>query len=201
MSVYKCFFFKHMAVTLFDIIKHGLINVGDSIEFYFKQYYFTAKILRGGLLSECRMKRPNSNSYENILSHVSSFSSLTAFTEACLQDILEEYYTRYSSWKRVTHCETKQSMGEIRDRCKLLTNTVKQEDISELYKEINRLQTIVTEMGTYLKRNGKFKKKWNIVVMKKDEKKKQVKVKKRKIEDREAHTNIQDMMLQNNLTL
>lgn len=189
-----------MAVTLFDIIKHGLINVGDSIEFYFKQYYFTAKILRGGLLSECRMKRPNSAAFENILTHVTSFSSLTAFTEACLQDILEEYYTRYSSWKRVTHCETKQSMGEIRDRCKMLSSTVKQEDISELYKEIYRLQKIVTEMGCFLKEKGTFKKEWNIV-MKKEEKKKHVKIKKRKIEDREAHTNIQDMMMKTDIKL
>ena len=183
-----------MTITLLDIIKSGLINVGDSVEFTFKKYYFSAKIIRGGLLSECKMRRPNSLTLEPILEHVTSFSSLTAFTEACLQDILEEYYTRYSSWKRVTHLETKQSMGEIRDRCKLTAGTVKSEDILELYKEIHRLQIIIDEMSTLLKEKGNFQKKWNVVMMKKQKTRKRI-LKKRKIENPEAYEKIQDMML------
>lgn len=201
MHVYKGFVLLQMTVTLLDIIKCGLVNEGDSVEFCFKQYYFTAKIIRGGLLSRCRMKKPNTNRYEDILTHVSSFSSLTAFTEACLQDILEEYYTRYSSWKRVSHCESKQSMGEIRDRCKLLNTKMKVDDISELYKEIFRLQEIICEMSEYMKEKGEFKQKWTIVTLKKEEKKKRPKKKKRKIQDTQAHASIQDMMLRDNFTL
>ncbi len=54
-----------------------------------------------------------------VLQSTIGFASLTAWTESCLQDLLEEYYTRYSSWKRVFTRRQKGSMSDLRDQCKL----------------------------------------------------------------------------------
>lgn len=187
---------KYMTATLYDIIKYKLLKIGDSIEFNFKGHYFRAKIQRGGLISQCTVYRPQSKDAEKILQHVSSFSSLTSWTEACLQDILEEYFTRYSSWKRVIHVETNQTMGELRDRCKLLNGRVKDSDISELYKEIYRLQTTIQEMSGVLKSNKLFRKKWSSVpFITVRENFKYKKVKKRKIENPNAFLKVQNLMM------
>ena len=42
--------------SLNDMILYGVIKVGDSIEFTFKSNHFKAKILRGGLIGECKLK-------------------------------------------------------------------------------------------------------------------------------------------------
>lgn len=136
------------------MLHYGVISANDTIEFTFKGNVFQAKLLDGGLVGDCKLKRIHDRQPSDILKNVTAFSSLTAWTEACLQDILEEYYTRYSSWKRVTHCESKRSMGELRDQCKLLDKKKKTEDVSELYKEIKRTHTIIREMTKFMKQKG-----------------------------------------------
>lgn len=136
------------------MLHYGVISANDTIEFTFKGNVFQAKLLDGGLVGDCKLKRIHDRQASDILKNVTAFSSLTAWTEACLQDILEEYYTRYSSWKRVTHCESKRSMGELRDQCKLLDKKKKTEDVSELYKEIKRTHTIIREMTQFIKKKG-----------------------------------------------
>jgi len=130
------------------MISLGVVSVGDTVEFTFKSNYFSAEILRGGLVGNCRMLRANARTSEKILQHTTAFSSLTAWTEACLQDILEEYYTRYSSWKRVTHKESRRSMADLRDSCKLFDK--KNEDSLEIHKELIRLQNTIDEMSAYI---------------------------------------------------
>ena len=151
-----------MSATLFDILKCNMINVGDSIQFTFKNHYFKAKIIRGGLISDCTVFKPCLKKVENILVQHSSFSSLTSWTEACLQEVLEEYFTRYSSWKRVYHIESGRTLGELRDRCKLLNATFKEQDNVELYKEIYRLQQTIKDMTIDSRKNNLFKNKWSI---------------------------------------
>lgn len=137
--------------SLADMIAHKVIAVGNKIEFTFKGNYFSAIIQRGGLINNCKMKRPHDQEAESILNQTIAFSSLTAWTEACLQDMMDEYYTRYSSWKRVVHHETKRSMGDLRDQCKLLDGNKKScEDSNELLKQIFRLQATVNEMNNYI---------------------------------------------------
>ena len=110
--------------TIQDMIEKKIVNVGDGIQFTFKGNTFYAKILRGGLIGDCRMSKTYSKEVVLLDRFVSAFSSLTAWTEAMLQDVLEEYYTRYSSWKRVTHSSTKRTMSDLRDLCKIhLKNT------------------------------------------------------------------------------
>ena len=93
--------------TLNDMLLAELIKIGDTIEFTFKGNTFRAKILRGGLIGKCQQQSIHDKEPVSVLETTVGFSSLTAWTESCLQDLLEEYYTRYSSWKRVYHRESK----------------------------------------------------------------------------------------------
>lgn len=185
-----------MTATLFDILKFKMISVGDTIEFSFKQHFFRAKIIRGGLIGQCTVFRPRTQTSETILKHHSSFSSLTSWTEACLQDILEEYFTRYSSWKRVYHVESGRTLGELRDRCKLLNGRLKEDDSVELYKEIYRLQRVIKDMSMVLKAKNLFQKKWEIApLVAVNEKIEYKKLKKRKIENVKAFQKVQKLMM------
>ena len=136
--------------SLQDMINFDVLKIGDTIEFTFKGNVFRAKILRGGIIGKCLHKSIHENDFKTTLQMTVGFSSLTAWTECCLQDVLEEYYTRYSSWKRVYHRESKRSMSDLRDQCKLKDTKRKQEDIVELYKEIFRLQGTIDEMNQYI---------------------------------------------------
>ena len=138
--------------TLNDMLLAELIKIGDTIEFTFKGNTFRAKILRGGLIGKCQQQSIHDKEPVSVLETTVGFSSLTAWTESCLQDLLEEYYTRYSSWKRVYHRESKRSMSDLRDQCKLKSTKRKHEDVAELYKEIFRLQTTIDEMNDHIDR-------------------------------------------------
>ena len=148
--VYKGSNHSQMA-TLNDMLLAELIKIGDTIEFTFKGNTFTAKILRGGLIGKCQQQTLHEDA-KDVLTNTVGFSSLTAWTESCLQDLLEEYYTRYSSWKRVFHRESKRSMSDLRDQCKLKDTKRKSDDVMELYKEIFRLQTTIDEMNDHIDR-------------------------------------------------
>ena len=156
-------------MSLTDMLYHKLIHHGDTVFFNFKGNNFSASILRGGLIGNCKMTTFDKTN--DILTGVTAFSSLTAWTEACLQDVLEEYYTRYSSWKRVSHKESKRSMGDLRDQCKLLSKKRKRdEEVPELYKEIYRLQQTIVNMKKHIDKweSGvtPVKKNWEVVSIK-----------------------------------
>jgi len=158
-------------MSLSDMLHHKLVHENDTVFFTFKGNHFTAKILRGGLIGSCEITTCGKT--RKILEGVTAFTSLTAWTEACLQDVLEEYYTRYSSWKRVNHKESKRSMGDLRDQCKLLTKKRKREDeVPELYKEIYRLQQKIVDMKMHIEQweNGDTppSRDWEMVSIKPD---------------------------------
>jgi len=136
--------------SLHDLVRNGMVHVGDQVEFTFKGNHFTSRILRGGLLGDFFLQKTHESAPSKVLKNTIAFNSLTAWTEACLQDVLEEYYTRYSSWKRVYHVNTRRSMGDIRDQYKI-TKDIKGDNVLELYKEILRLQQIIGEMNAYIR--------------------------------------------------
>lgn len=186
--------------SLNDMILCGVIKVGDSIEFTFKSNHFSAKILRGGLIGECKLKGVHDREFTSVLQKTVAFSSLTAWTESCLQDVMDEYYTRYSSWKRVTHHESKRSMGDLRDQCKLIDSKNRQEDTIELYKEILRLHHTIDEMNHYIKRlcNGETLpfRSWSFIQIDTNTKNVSSDTVKHEI-DKQAHNNIQHIICNN----
>lgn len=108
-----------------QLVTSEYVRIGDEIYFKFKGHTFTGKIMSGGLIGSCTWTPPGGTSkaifneptmVQNQLI-VKTFESLTDFTESCIQEKLDEYHTRYSSWKRVRHSRTNTSMETLWKRC------------------------------------------------------------------------------------
>ena len=80
--------------TLNDMLLAELIKIGDTIEFTFKRNTFTAKILRRGLIGKCQQQTLHEDA-KDVLTNTVGFSSLTAWTESCLQDLLVDNATHF----------------------------------------------------------------------------------------------------------
>jgi hypothetical protein len=104
-----------------QLLAARIVYVDDVLYFSFKKHTFTAQIAQGGLIWRCTWQKPGhvaekafqtAGSIQN-QPHVRTFESLTDWTETCIQELLDEYHTRYSSWKRVRHQRTDQPMEII----------------------------------------------------------------------------------------
>jgi hypothetical protein len=85
----------------------GVINKGDAIKFKFKKDSFEAVIADGGFIGRCTMNGTPVS--------FSGFKTLTDWCDSCIQELVHEYVTRFSSWKRVKHVPTGKSFTQLRD--------------------------------------------------------------------------------------
>lgn len=101
-----------------QLLQSQIVFLNDILYFSFKKHIFTGKVAKGGLIWKCTWQKPgedplpvfaNTSSIEN-QRFIRTFESLTDWTETCIQECLDEYHTRYSSWKRVRHQRTDQPM-------------------------------------------------------------------------------------------
>ena len=100
------------------LLQARIVQDGDVLYFTFKKHMFTGKIAQGGLIWDCTHQKPGESPVEifkhsnglNQQPYIRTFESLTDWTETCIQECLDEYHTRYSSWKRVRHQRTDQPM-------------------------------------------------------------------------------------------
>ena len=101
-----------------QLLQAQIVFVNDVLYFSFKKHIFTGKVAKGGLIWKCTWQKPgedalpvfaNTSTIEN-QRFIRTFESLTDWTETCIQECLDEYHTRYSSWKRVRHQRTDQPM-------------------------------------------------------------------------------------------
>lgn len=97
---------------LLQLINAGILKPGEVLYFTFKKHVFTGEISkRGGLIWKCTWQKPGETPQKVFQKetsiqqqpYVRTFESLTDWTETCIQECLDEYHTRYSSWKRVRH--------------------------------------------------------------------------------------------------
>lgn len=101
-----------------QLLQARIIFTSDVLYFTFKKHVFTGKIAQGGLIWRCTWQKPGEQANpifqtRNAIQqqpYVRTFESLTDWTETCIQECLDEYHTRYSSWKRVRHQRTDQPM-------------------------------------------------------------------------------------------
>lgn len=101
-----------------QLLQARIIYVSDVLYFTFKKHVFTGRIAQGGLIWHCTWQKPGEQAHAIFQSkqsiqqqpYVRTFESLTDWTETCIQECLDEYHTRYSSWKRVRHQRTDQPM-------------------------------------------------------------------------------------------
>lgn len=101
-----------------QLLQSRIVFTGDILYFTFKKHIFTGQIAQGGLIWHCTWQKPGEQAHDifqtktNIHQqpYVRTFESLTDWTETCIQECLDEYHTRYSSWKRVRHQRSDQPM-------------------------------------------------------------------------------------------
>ena len=96
--------------TLRDLVQHGLVKSGDLLGFTFKRHDFAAKLMTGGILGFCTF---NGNP---VFRDRPGFTSLTDWSDTCIQECLQEFVTRFSSWKRIRHQPTGTPMFVLRSQ-------------------------------------------------------------------------------------
>lgn len=96
-----------MTSVLQRLLDSRVIHKGDPIMFKFKRHTFGAVIAEGGLIGHCTM---NGKPVD-----LSGFKTLTDWCDSCIQELVQEYVTRFSSWKRVKHVPTGKSFTQLRD--------------------------------------------------------------------------------------
>ncbi len=96
---------------LLQLVENQRVAPGDSIFFDFKGNHFSAHFSEGGILHDCWWKNGSGEAKQIFKNR--TFVTLSDWTESCIQDMLQEYSTRYSSWKRVTHTNTGKTLDEI----------------------------------------------------------------------------------------
>lgn len=135
-----------------ELIRIGLVEVGDEIMFHFKKHKMIGQIGHGGHIRMTVITRADGVIVETLMTRI--YPSLTAWSEACLREGLLEEHTRYASWKRVIHVKTERTLQSLRSQAHVSTKTT-QASRQDLFMEINRLQTLVSQQK---KRNIKPRK-------------------------------------------
>ena len=116
--------------TLSELLQFGLVQCNDKLVFLFKGHEFSCILRDGGILCNCTWKQ--NNSITDCFMDRPGFTSLTDWCDSCIQELLSEYVTRFSSWKRVKHQKTGAPMAMLRAR------------IQELKPAVGRVETIAT---------------------------------------------------------
>ncbi len=99
-----------MTSTLQRLVQSGVVHANDEVGFHFKGHDFAARVSAAGLLSHCTWnKKP-------VLQEKVAFGTLTDWCDTCIQELLHEYVTRFSSWKRVRHVPTNTPLAQLREK-------------------------------------------------------------------------------------
>jgi len=117
--------------SLQDLLTYGLIEPGDTIEFTFKSHTFRSSLYEGGILADAQWMKPSSKAFAACFMDRSGFDSLTDWCDSCIQELLDEYTTRFSGWKRCKHAQTGSPMAMLRDEIKG-RKVVKQRNVHDL---------------------------------------------------------------------
>lgn len=131
-----------------QLIQCRLVCADDVLYFTFKKNRFFGSITSGGLIWKCQWQKPGlepvaifqKGAMLDGLPYVRTFESLTDWTETCIQECLDEYHTRYSSWKRVRHQRLEQPMETLFKHYQRQSLPQTNESTVALYERIAALQ-------------------------------------------------------------
>ena len=137
-----------MTSTLHKLLRAGLLRCDDEVSFLFKGHTFAAHVTEGGLLSHCTWNG------DAVLQDKVAFSTLTDWCDTCIQELLDEYVTRFSSWKRVRHVPTGMPLAQIRTQLKEAPAGQQQCRCAELRKQVLQLQMELQELQATKKRKA-----------------------------------------------
>ena len=87
-------------ITLYDLINCDLMGKNHHVYFHFKSYYFKGTISELGCIYETYC---NDN---QVFHERNPFDSISEWADACIQELCNEYVTRFSAWKRISHQES-----------------------------------------------------------------------------------------------
>ena len=135
-------------MSLSDMLHFKLVNENDTVYFTFKEPLYRVKILRGGLIGGCKLT--SCGKTKRFLKVSLPFPPLLHGPKPACK-MYSRNTIRGIPHGRGIHKESKRSMGDLRDQCKLLTKKRKrEEEVSELYKEIYRLQQTIVDMRAHI---------------------------------------------------
>ena len=95
-------------ITLHDLVQSMILSADDHLCFRYKTYVFSCQIDADGVLYNFQANQ------RRVFCDRLPFDSISAWADACIQQIAKEYVTRFSSWKRVRHLESGLSMNSLR---------------------------------------------------------------------------------------
>lgn len=95
-------------ITLFNLVQSNLLKASDHLFFLYKSYTFTCQVNNLGVLYnfKCNGKA--------VFTERLPFDSLSVWADTCIQELANEYVTRFSSFKRTKHLESGLSLNTIR---------------------------------------------------------------------------------------
>jgi hypothetical protein len=109
---------------LAQMVGNDFLQNDDQLFFDFKNFTFYTKVSEEGVLHDCYYKASRDGKIKSCFEDVAGFDSLTHWTDICVQEIANEYVTRFSAWKRVRRHKTNQLMGDIRAQYRHLSTKV-----------------------------------------------------------------------------
>ena len=86
------------------------VEVDDTILLTFKNKSITGRIADNGLIHRSALIT-DSGEADVLTGRV--FNSLSNWADACLQEVLQEYSTRYPAWKRIKHSKSNKTFEDI----------------------------------------------------------------------------------------
>lgn len=86
------------------------VEVGDTIMLTFKNRSVTGHIAENGLIHRSALLKDEG---EDTVLAGRVFNSLSNWADACLQEVLQEYSTRYPAWKRIKHAKSNKTFEDI----------------------------------------------------------------------------------------
>ena len=122
--------------NLHELVERRLIDINDELYFEFRGNRFTCRVQRGGLLTACTWKQGADDAETPVFTQRGGFSTLTAWCDACLRELLDEFISRFSSFKRVRHVPTDMTIDELRTRSRSLKPRGKNDQVRVLTDEL-----------------------------------------------------------------
>ena len=107
-ELYKCFETKAAMITLFNLVQSNLLKESDHLYFLYKTFTFTCQVNRLGVLYNFKCNG------KVVFTERLPFDSLSVWADTCIQELANEYVTRFSSFKRTKHLESGLSLNTIR---------------------------------------------------------------------------------------
>ena len=95
-------------ITLHDLLQSKLLNAGDHLFFFYKHHRFSCQVNALGVMYNFK------SDGKVVFTERLPFDSLSVWADTCIQELANEYVTRFSSFKRTRHLESGLSLNTIR---------------------------------------------------------------------------------------